>query len=107
MEARRGPSSPASGRPKDEEFPLSTASFTYAIEFCTGPSMAVVYYFFNSLLCKALFDQEWKDYLPSNPILMVPFVIAQSLFFFLVVWGVPTGHLVSGLVDAAHPVKKL
>ena len=60
--------------------------FTYAIEFSTGPSMAVVYYFFNSLLCKALLDQEWKDYLPSNPILMVPFVIAQSLFFFLVVF---------------------
>ena len=80
--------------------------FTYAIEFSTGPSMAVVYYFFNSLLCKALLDQEWKDYLPSNPILMVPFVIAQSLFFFLVVWGLPTGHLVSGLVDAARPAKK-
>ena len=79
--------------------------FTYACEFTTGPSMSVIYYFFLSLLCKAGFDTTWSEYLPKSA-LMVPAIMVQSVVFFMIVWGVPTGHLVSGLVNKAHPVKK-
>ena len=80
--------------------------FTYAMEFTTGPSMAAIYYFFNSLLCKALLDKNWVDILPANPLFLVPTIILQSLTFFMLVWGLPTGHFVSGLVDKALPAKR-
>lgn len=78
--------------------------FTYAIEFMSGPSMAAIYYMVLSLLCKTCFDTNWIDYLPKSA-LMVPAIAVQNVLFFMLVWGFPSGYVVSSLVNKSNPAK--
>ena len=78
--------------------------FTYLCESCTQPGYMVCYYFAFSLLC-ACYGKNLTDYLPAGA-LLIPTLMFTNVFMFMVGWGVPTGHFVSGLVDKAHPKSK-
>ena len=61
-------------------------------------------YMVLSLLCKTCFDTNWIDYLPKSA-LMVPAIAVQNVLFFMLVWGFPSGYMVSSLVNKSNPAK--
>lgn len=82
--------------------------FTMLCEFATQPGYTVFYFYGFSLFTACLPEMfsPLITYLPTNPFLLAPLLSFINLLAFVIIYGIPTGMIMTHLMNKAHPFDK-